>query len=123
MTEADLQSILGISDIQLRVARETFPAHWHRAAHGEIHWNDDTIDDLLTYLSEKKDAVLTVTRRPVNRRAIYATDGTTEHLVQSVRNNNLLVPGQLIRAAKQKDGHWHWQGPHPTKKGQLLIRS
>ncbi len=124
--ESELKTSLGLSDEQLRRARASLSEHWSRGAHGQIEWTEDGITLLLDLLTEKKEAgpvTLTVTRIPTNRRAIFATDGTTERLVLQVRNNALLSPRQLIKATEQPDGLWLWHGHHPTRKGQILVRT
>jgi hypothetical protein len=124
--ESDLKTALGLSDEQMRAAREKLPGAWKLADHGRIEWTDAGLDTLLDLLAEKKEAApvaLTVIRIPVNKRAVFASDGTAERLVLNVRNNTLLSPRQLIMATQQPDGQWHWHGPHPTRKGQTLVRT
>lgn len=123
-SEAEIRVSLGLTDEQMLAARKALPDAWQAKGRGYV-WTDAGLDTLLDYIASQKEPAgpqtLTVTRIPVNRTVVFAALDGVEHLITHVRNNQLLSPRQLIRAEK-KEGRWFWHGPHPTRKGQILIR-
>ncbi len=123
-SETEIRASLGLTEAQMQDARTRIPSGWTRAGRGYT-WTDEGLDALMSYLAAQKEPAgpqtLTVTRIPVNRTVVFATLDGIEHLITQVRNNQLLSPRQKIRAEK-KDGRWLWHGPHPSRKGQILVR-
>lgn len=128
--ESQLIQTLGITAAQMRQFREKYSGEITKGARGAILWSENGVSFITADLAEKKPAppaenapiVATVLKHTTNRHTILAKNAAGERItITGVRDNALLVPRQKIRALAHGT-RWVWHGPHPVRKGQILVK-
>lgn len=128
--ESQLIAQLGVTAAQMRLFREKYPAEVTIGARKAVLWSENGVAFIRADLVQKEPApplenhpiVATVLKHTLNRHTIIAKNDAGQKItVTGIRDNQLLVPRQKIRALLHGT-RWVWHGPHPIRKGQPLVK-